>query len=78
MPSKRDVERRIGDIEPSDAAGIEIVFTDALVLPRSQAEDEGREILGLAETATDEEYVRVPMPGREHGRTIQLGSGANR
>lgn len=77
-PTRREIEMAIETLT-RDRGGeddeLTVVITDSLVIPRSQAEDEEREILGPAETPTDEEYVRVQVPTRDRGRTIQLDLG---
>ena len=77
-PTRREIEMAIETLT-RDRGGeddeLTVVITDSLVIPRSQAEDEEREILGPAETPTDEEHVRVRVPTRDRGRTIQLDLG---
>jgi hypothetical protein len=63
-PTRREIDEWIERLNArmgAAADGFDIEMTDYLVIPRSQAEAGGREILGPATTPTDGDHVRVPM-----------------
>lgn len=64
-----ELTNRAGDrVEPSGVCGPGqplVVIEDRLVIPREQAEREGREILGRAETPGKTEHVRTFLWGGE-------------
>lgn len=62
--SKRELERDVEQLAEDDRTPTrEMSITRALVLKRSRAEREGREILGPADVPTAGDFVRVDPNG---------------